>query len=131
MIVGIGIDIIEISRVEEAIKRNGERFLERVFTQGERAYCEARKLSAMHYAGRFAAKEAAFKALGTGWSGNIRWTDVEVENNDSGAPCLKLHGAALERFQALGATHTHISISHSRDYAVANVILATENTEAL
>ena len=119
MIIGLGIDIIEISRIEAAIERNGVRFVNRVFTSNEQAYCEARNPSAVHYAGRFAAKEAAFKALGTGWAGNIRWTDVEVEAAQSGPPRLKLSGAALERFNALGALSAHISISHSREYATA------------
>jgi holo-[acyl-carrier protein] synthase len=121
MVIGTGIDIIEISRIQEAIDRNGELFLRRVFTSSEQAYCQARHLSAMHYAGRFAAKEAAFKALGTGWAGKIRWIDVEVESG-SGPPQLKLMGAAADRFEFLGATKTHLSISHSRDYAVAMVI---------
>jgi holo-[acyl-carrier protein] synthase len=123
MIIGVGIDIIEITRIQAAIDRSSERFTRRVFTEGERAYCEARRLSAMHYAGRFAAKEAAFKALGTGWAGEIRWTDVEVVSPASGPPGLKFSGAALARFQELGATAAHLSISHSRDYAVATAIL--------
>ena len=123
MIIGVGIDIIEISRIQEAINRSGERFTRRVFTEGERVYCEARRLSAMHYAGRFAAKEAAFKALGTGWAGEIKWTDVEVVNPGSGPPTLLFSGAALARFQELGATTAHLSISHSRDYATATAIL--------
>jgi holo-[acyl-carrier protein] synthase len=123
MIIGVGIDIIEISRVRAAIDRNGERFITRVFTESERAYCKARRPSDIHYAGRFAAKEAAFKALGTGWSGKIKWTDVEVENASSGPPKLRFSGAALERFKAMGATGVHLSISHSRDYAVATAIL--------
>lgn len=122
MIIGTGIDIIEISRIQESIERNGERFIRRIFTEHEQQYCQARQLSAVHYAGRFAAKEAAFKALGTGWAGAIRWIDVEVKNEVGGAPKLYLTGEALVRFQALGATHTHLSISHSRDYAVAMVV---------
>jgi holo-[acyl-carrier protein] synthase len=122
MIIGTGVDIIEISRIQAAIERNGERFIARVFTAGEREYCQARQLSAMHYAGRFAAKEAAFKALGTGWAGNIRWVDVEVEAT-GGAPRLKLYGGALARFNAMGGSHLHLTISHSRDYAVAMVIM--------
>lgn len=122
MVIGTGIDIIEISRIEQAIERNGELFLRRIFTPAEQAYCQARQLSAIHYAGRFAAKEAAFKALGTGWAGKIRWVDVEVEPSNPGPPKLKLAGAAADQFQAMGATKAHLSISHSRDYAVAMVI---------
>jgi len=121
MVIGTGIDIIEISRIQEAIDRNGELFLRRIFTPLEQAYCQARHLSATHYAGRFAAKEAAFKALGTGWAGKIRWVDVEVQAS-SGPPQLKFSGAAADRFQLLGATKAHLSISHSRDYAVAMVV---------
>ncbi|MEW6730950.1 MAG: holo-ACP synthase [Acidobacteriota bacterium] len=122
MIVGTGIDIIEITRIKAAIERNGERFIMRVFTPAERAYCEARQACATHFAGRFAAKEAAFKALGTGWSGNIKWIDVEVEAAINGPPRLKLAGAALVRSEKLGVTNIHLSISHSREYAVATVI---------
>ncbi|MBI4852093.1 MAG: holo-ACP synthase [Acidobacteria bacterium] len=121
MVIGTGIDIIEISRIQQAIDRNGELFLRRIFSPLEQAYCQARHLSAVHYAGRFAAKEAAFKALGTGWAGKIRWVDVEVESG-SGPPKLKLSGVAAERFESIGATKSHLSISHSRDYAVAMVI---------
>src|SRR5437879_13822182 len=123
MIVGVGVDIIEISRIKAALERNGERFIARIFTASEQVYCEARRLREMHYAGRFAAKEAAFKALGTGWAGQIRWTDVEVESRESGPPRLKFYGAAFERFQALGTTIAHLSISHSRDYAAATALL--------
>ncbi|MBL8152414.1 MAG: holo-ACP synthase [Blastocatellia bacterium] len=119
MIVGSGIDIIEISRVASAIERNGERFLARVYTQIERDYCEKSKQSSTHYAGRFAAKEAVLKALGTGLSGAIRWVDVEIVPTKDGPPRLNLKAAALERFSEIGAVRSHITISHSRDYAVA------------
>lgn len=99
------------------------RFRERVFTDGERDYCEARGAgAAQHYAARFAAKEAAFKALGTGWSGGLSWHHVEVVSEDSGAPLLLLHGRARELFDALGATHAHLSLSHTSEHAVAQVI---------
>jgi holo-[acyl-carrier protein] synthase len=123
MIIGTGIDIIEISRVRATIERNGERFIRRVFTEIERNYCAARQMSSVtHYAGRFAAKEAAFKALGTGWAGGIKWTDVSVESNSAGAPSLKLTGEALIRFQTIGARRIHLTISHSQEYAVAMVL---------
>lgn len=123
MIIGTGIDIIEISRVRSAIERNGERFIRRIYTEPEREYCAARQASSTHYAGRFAAKEAAFKALGTGWARGIKWTDVSVEPRTGGAPTLKLSGEALLRFQTLGAQRIHLTISHSQEYAVAMVIL--------
>ena len=100
------------------------RFRERVFTETERAYCDARgpAAAAQHYAARFAAKEAAFKALGTGWSGGLSWHHVEIISRDSGAPALLLHGLARELFEASGATHTHLSLSHTNEHAVAQVV---------
>jgi len=99
------------------------RLRERVFTEGERAYCEARGVNrTQHYAARFAAKEAGFKALGTGWSGGLSWCHIEVVNDARGAPRLALHGRARELFLALGATHAHLSLSHTSRHAVAQVI---------
>ena len=100
------------------------RFRERVFTPRERDYCDARgAASAQHYAARFAAKEAALKALGTGWSGGVGWRDVEVINDSSGRPELILSGTARELFRLSGATRTHLSLSHTAEHAVAQVIL--------
>ena len=100
------------------------RFRTRVFTASERGYCDARGASsAQHYAARFAAKEAALKALGTGWSGGVGWQDVEVVNDSSGRPELILSGTALELFRRSGATHSHLSLSHTAEHAVAQVIL--------
>ncbi|HEV3470964.1 MAG TPA: holo-ACP synthase [Pyrinomonadaceae bacterium] len=122
MIVSIGIDVIEISRVREVLART-PRFRERVFTGRERAYCDSRGGAAgQHYAARFAAKEAAFKALRTGWSGGLSWHHAEVGSEDSGAPLLLLHERARELFDALGATHAHLSLSHTSEHAVAQVI---------
>lgn len=122
MIVSIGIDIIEIRRVSEALART-PRLRERVFTEGERAYCDARGAnSAQHYAARFAAKEAAFKALRTGWRDGLSWHHVEVTSDDMGAPSLRLGGHARTLFDALGATHAHLSLSHTSEHAVAQVI---------
>jgi holo-[acyl-carrier protein] synthase len=123
VIVSIGIDIVEVSRVRAAIKRT-PRFLERVFTQTERDYCDARGASSfMHYAARFAAKEAAMKALGTGWAEGISWHDAEITRTERGAPILKLHGRAHEIFLELGAARTHLSLSHTSEHAIAQVIL--------
>jgi holo-[acyl-carrier protein] synthase len=124
VIVSVGIDIIEVARVRAVLERT-PRFVERVFTHDERAYCDARgaNVSAQHYAARFAAKEAAFKALGTGWSGGLAWHDAEVVSQDSGAPALVLHGYALELFRHLGATRAHLSLTHTNEHAVAQVIL--------
>ena len=123
MIISIGVDIIEVRRVRETVERT-PRFVERVFTAAERAYCESRgAVAAQHYAARFAAKEAALKALQTGWSGGISWQDVEVAAKDSGAPVILFHGRARELYEATGATRAHISIAHTSEHAIAEVIL--------
>lgn len=123
MIVSIGIDIIEVARVREVLSRT-PRFVERVFTLGERAYCDGRGVvAAQHYAARFAAKEAVLKALQTGWSGGISWHDVEVAARDSGAPYLILTGEALRLFEETGATAIHLTLSHTSEHAVAQVVL--------
>jgi holo-[acyl-carrier protein] synthase len=122
MIVSIGIDLIEIDRVSRALGRQPNRFRERVFTQGEISYCEARGSKLASYAARFAAKEAAMKALGMGWFDGIAWRDIEVTNMPSGAPSIRFHEAALNRFRALGASTAHLSLSHSRDFAIAQVV---------
>jgi holo-[acyl-carrier protein] synthase len=123
VIISIGIDIIEVRRVRETIERT-PRFAERVFTEAERAYCESRgAVAAQHYAARFAAKEAALKALQTGWSGGITWQDIEVTAKESGAPLIRFHGRALELYQETRATAAHLSIAHTTEHAVAQVIL--------
>ena len=123
MIVSIGIDIIEVRRVREVLART-PRFAERVFTAAERAYCDSRGVvAAEHYAARFAAKEAALKALQTGWRGGISWQDVETAAHKSGAPYLVLHGMAHQLFEKSGATSAHLSISHTSEHAIAEVIL--------
>src|SRR6185436_20922734 len=121
MIVATGIDIIEISRIEEVFERRGSRFRDRVFTDAEIAYCEPRGSKFASYAARFAAKEAMMKALGTGWSNGVAWRDVEVLRGEKGAPSITLRGRALERFSLLGARKAHISMTHSRDLAMAQV----------
>ena len=123
MIVSIGIDIIEVARIREVLLRT-PRFLERVYTERERAYCDSRgAVSAQHYAARFAAKEAALKALQTGWRGGISWQDVEISARESGAPYLIFTGQVLEVFEKLGATTTHLSMSHTNQHAIAQVVL--------
>jgi holo-[acyl-carrier protein] synthase len=100
------------------------RFGERVFTASERSYCDSRgAVAAQHYAARFAAKEAALKALQTGWSGGISWQDVEIASRESGAPYLILHGPVKELFEKSGATLAHLSMSHTTEHAIAQVIL--------
>jgi holo-[acyl-carrier protein] synthase len=123
MIVGIGIDIIEVARIREVLQRT-PRFRERVFTPAERSYCDSRAVvAAQHYAARFAAKEAMLKALQTGWRGGISWQDVEVASHDSGAPFLILQGEVKRLFENSGATTAHLSISHTSEHAIAQVVL--------
>jgi holo-[acyl-carrier protein] synthase len=123
VIVSIGIDIIEVARIREVLLRT-PRFAERVFTEAERAYCDSRgAVAAQHYAARFAAKEAALKALQTGWRGGISWQDVEVSARESGSPYLIFRGEVLKTFESFGATATHLSISHTSEHAIAQVVL--------
>jgi len=123
MIISIGIDIIEVKRIREVLLRT-PRFAERVFTRAERDYCDTRAaVAAQHYAARFAAKEAALKALQTGWRGGIGWQDVEVAAKESGAPYLIFSGQVLNIYNGFGATATHLSISHTTEHAIAQVIL--------
>ena len=123
MIVSIGIDIIEVRRIREALART-PRFVERVFTPAERAYCDSRgAVAAQHYAARFAAKEAALKALQSGWRGGISWQDVEIASRESGAPYLVFHGQVQELLRQSGATAAHLSLSHTNEHAIAEVIL--------
>lgn len=123
MIVGTGIDIAEVPRIAEAIDRFGERFLRRVFTEGEIRYCDSKANRTERYAARFAAKEASMKALGTGWNRGIRWRDIEVFRKPGGRPTIKFHGAAEEFAKKLGAQHVSLSLSHTAQQAIASVIL--------
>jgi holo-[acyl-carrier protein] synthase len=127
MTVGTGIDIAETQRIEQAVERHGERFARKIFTPSEIAYCERFKNKAERYAARFAAKEAAFKALGTGWAKGIRWLDVEINHQPSGKPELLLSGRARELANQLGVTHAAVSISHANRYVVAQVILESNS----
>jgi len=122
MIVGLGLDIAEIDRIEAAITRHGAPFLERLFTPDEIAYCERFKNRYERYAGRFAVKEAAMKALGTGWSRGVRWRDIEVTREPSGKPGLRLQGAAREFADRMGVKHISVTITHSGNLALAQVI---------
>jgi holo-[acyl-carrier protein] synthase len=122
MIVGLGLDIAEIDRIEAAIKRHGAPFLERLFTPAEVSYCEQHRNQFERYAARFAAKEAAMKALGTGWSRGVRWRDIEVARQPSGKPTLQLAGAARRIADGLGVKNISLSITHSGNLALAQVI---------
>lgn len=122
MIIGMGVDIAEVRRVQAAIERRGEPFLRRVFTQREREYCERFRNKYERYAGRFAAKEAAMKALGTGWRRGVKWTDFEVVREPSGRPGIALHGEAKGFAGRLGVRHIALSITHTAEQALAQVI---------
>ncbi len=118
-VIGIGTDIIECVRIAQMIEKHGEVFLTRVYTHDEIAYCSGRKAANQHYAGRWAAKEAVLKALGTGWAHGIQWTDVEVVNQQGGKPTIVLDGKAREISRQQRIREMMISISHCRNYAVA------------
>ncbi len=127
MIVGTGVDLVGTPRIQQALERHGERFSRRLYTPAEIAYCEKFKNKAERYAARFAAKEAAFKALGTGWREGVRWLDVEVTHQASGKPELLLSGRAEQMARELGVTRTAVSISHSDGYVVAQVIFESDD----
>jgi holo-[acyl-carrier protein] synthase len=121
-IVGIGTDIVECLRIGRMIEQHGELFLNRVYTPREVRYCQARKYATEHFAGRWAAKEAIMKCLGTGWRKGLCWTDMEIRNNQQGKPHVVLRGAARDRAQHLGIADVLISISHCRAYAMAHAL---------
>jgi holo-[acyl-carrier protein] synthase len=123
MIVGTGIDIAEVPRIQESIARFGDRFLRRIYTEGEIRYCDSKVNRAERYAARFAAKEAAMKALGTGWSHGVRWRDCEVVRLPGGRPAIAFHGEAGEVAARLGVKHAALSLSHTAEQAIAQVIL--------
>ena len=118
-IAGIGTDIVECLRIAQMIERHGELFLGRVYTPREIEYCSARKAATQHYAGRWAAKEAVLKAMGTGWARGISWHDIEVRNDEGGRPSIQLSGVAGEICQRRGVREMLISISHCRSHATA------------
>jgi len=122
MIYGIGIDVVEVDRIEAAIERNGALFVDRLFTEAEQEYCRKQKRPGMHYAARFAAKEAVSKALGTGIGGHAGWLDMEVVRNESGAPTMLFTGNAADFLKAEGIAMVQVSLSHARDYAAANAV---------
>ena len=123
MIVGTGIDVAEVGRLEQATARHGQRFLERVFTAREIEYCERHKNRFERYAARFAAKEAGMKALGVGWRGGVRWRDLEVVNQRGGKPELRLSGVAARIAQKQKVRNVALSLTHTQTQAVAQVIL--------
>lgn len=123
MITGIGIDVIQNDRLRDSIQRFGDRFLNRIYTEREIEYCNKCAQPEIHFAARFAAKEAAFKAIGTGWAAGVKWKDVEVERMPSGKPELRLHGEALAHAEAAGAKRFFVSLTHDQLVSCAVVIL--------
>jgi len=123
MIVGSGIDVIEIARIQQVMDRFGHRFLDRIYLGAEQAYCERKRNAAESFAARFAAKEAAAKALGTGISNGVNWLEIEVVRELSGRPTLRFHGRAAQIAGRLGVVHSALSLTHTKDLAMASVVL--------
>lgn len=121
-VLGLGTDIVETARIGQMIERHGDGFLHRVFTAGENQYCQPKKNAAQHYAGRWAAKEAVMKTLGTGWTKGVGWRDIEVCTSRSGQPSIRLHDGAQAMAASLGIRQVLITISHCRAYATATAI---------
>ncbi len=128
-IVAHGIDLVDCPRIEAMVERHGKRFIQRVFTAAEQAYAEANKNGIEKLAGRFAAKEAVLKLMGTGWRGKIAWTDVEVINNSSGQPEVTLGGEVKKIAGKLGIKHISISITHTANFAIASAVALTRSNE--
>lgn len=125
-VLGIGTDIVECLRIAQMIERHGELFITRVYTPHEIQYCAARKAATQHYAGRWAAKEAVLKAIGTGWARGITWRDIEVRNDGGGRPSVVITGAAREACERVGITDVLLSISHCRSHATAYALAVGE-----
>ncbi|OGW65847.1 MAG: holo-[acyl-carrier-protein] synthase [Nitrospirae bacterium RIFCSPLOWO2_02_FULL_62_14] len=127
MIVGIGLDLVKIDRIRAIAERWQTRFLDRLYTEAERRYCLARPEPYASFAGRFAAKEAVLKALGTGWTNGISWHDIQVLNDRAGRPRATVSGRVKTLMNRAGITMIHVSLSHDTDYAVAEVVLTKES----
>ena len=127
-IVAHGIDLVDCPRIEEMVKRHGERFIDRIFTAAEQAYAEANKDRIEKLAGRFAAKEAILKLMGTGWRGKIAWTDIEIVNNPAGQPQVTLTGEVKKLAEKFGIKHISVSITHTANFAIASAVALTEKS---
>ena len=128
-VVGLGTDIVECLRIAKLIERHGELFIGRVYTDAEIEFCRSRKAATQHYAGRWAAKEAVLRALGTGWRPGLNWTDIEIRNNEEGRPVTAFRGAARDLVEQLGIGDLVISVSHCRTHAMATALaLAAEES---
>lgn len=130
MLVGTGIDLTEIPRIEKSIARFGKRFLDRIFTPGEQAYCLRKRNAAESFAARFAAKEAAAKALGTGIQHGVTWLEIEVTREAGGRPGLRFYGRAAERAERMGVTNASLSLTHTQAMAIASVALESGSGRA-
>jgi len=126
-IVAHGIDLVDFPRIEQMVKQHGQRFLDRVFTSAEQAYAESNKNGMEKLAGRFAAKEAILKLMGTGWRGKIAWTDIEVVNNSAGQPVVGLSGEVEKIADKLGIKHISVSITHTANFAIASAVALAES----
>jgi holo-[acyl-carrier protein] synthase len=127
-IIAHGIDLVDCPRIEEMVERHGDRFINRVFTAAEQAYAEANKNKAEKLAGRFAAKEAILKLMGTGWRGKIAWTDIEIVNNAAGQPEVTLSGEVKKLAEELGIKHISVSITHTANFVIASAVALTEKS---
>ena len=123
MVLGVGIDVIQNERIRQSLEIFGTRFINRIYTEIETGYCNNCADPGIHFAARFAAKEAAFKALGTGWAAGVKWKDIEVQRLASGKPELHLYGEALAHATSLGATRFHVSLTHDQLVSCAVVLL--------
>jgi len=128
-IIAHGIDLVDCPRIEQMIERHGERFIKRVFTAAEQAYAGAKKNEVEKLAGRFAAKEAILKLIGTGWRGKIAWTDIEIINNPAGQPEVTLSGEVEKIADKLGIKHISLSITHTANFAIASAVALTQSNE--
>jgi len=128
-IVAHGIDLVDCPRIEQMIQRHGERFIRRVFTDAEQAYAEKNKNEVEKLAGRFAAKEAILKLVGTGWRGKIAWTDIEIINNAAGQPEVTLGGEVKKIADRLGIKHISVSITHTANFAIASAVALAQSNE--
>ena len=128
-IIAHGIDLVDCPRIEQMIQRHGKRFVKRVFTAGEQAYAEKNKNEVEKLAGRFAAKEAVLKLVGTGWRGKIAWTDIEIINNAAGQPEVTLSGEVEKIADNLGIKHISVSITHTANFAIASAVALTQSNE--
>ncbi len=128
-VIAHGIDLVDFPRIEQMIGRHGERFVERVFTTAEQAYARSSRNTVEKYAGRFAAKEAILKLVGTGWRGKIAWTDIEVVNNPAGQPEVTLSGEVKEIAEKMRIRHISVSITHTANFAIASAVALAQSDE--